>query len=143
MVIIDNLWIIVTNSIYMWALCLTLSFCLLSKVYPTTVRAVAVGTFSSIARLGAMVTPYVAQVMMPEVSQIGALCLYASITALVALLSIFLPIETKGRQLPVNSVMNTVHLMQPMNYSLIHLIINLWFISSKYSPIQGCFASEN
>nr|CAH8876010.1 unnamed protein product [Trichobilharzia regenti] len=82
----------------------SLSYVYTTEVYPTTVRAVAVGTFSSIARLGAMVTPYVAQVMMPEVSQIGALCLYASITALVALLSIFLPIETKGRQLPSSTV---------------------------------------
>lgn len=57
--------------------------------------------FSSIARLGAMVTPYVAQVMMPEVSEIGALSLYASVTLIVSIVSLFLPIETKGRQLPV------------------------------------------
>ncbi|XP_018654266.1 putative sugar transporter [Schistosoma mansoni] len=57
--------------------------------------------FSSIARLGAMVTPYVAQVMMPEVSEIGALSLYASVTLVVSIVSLFLPIETKGRQLPV------------------------------------------
>ncbi|CAH8659308.1 unnamed protein product [Schistosoma haematobium] len=74
-----------------------------TEVYPTTVRAVAVGMFSSIARLGAMVTPYVAQVMMPEVSEIGALSLYASVTLIVSIVSLFLPIETKGRQLP-NSV---------------------------------------
>ncbi|RTG86842.1 uncharacterized protein DC041_0011175 [Schistosoma bovis] len=72
-----------------------------TEVYPTTVRAVAVGMFSSIARLGAMVTPYVAQVMMPEVSEIGALSLYASVTLIVSIVSLFLPIETKGRQLPV------------------------------------------
>ncbi|CAH8628258.1 unnamed protein product [Heterobilharzia americana] len=82
----------------------SLSYVYTTEVYPTTVRAVAVGTFSSIARLGAMITPYVAQVMMPEVSQIGALSLYACITMLVSLISIFLPIETKGRELPSSSV---------------------------------------
>jgi len=32
------------------------------QVYPTALRAVGVGTCSAMARLGAMVTPYVAQV---------------------------------------------------------------------------------
>jgi len=32
------------------------------QVYPTPLRAVGVGTCSAMARLGAMVTPYVAQV---------------------------------------------------------------------------------
>ncbi|KAK4476007.1 hypothetical protein MN116_001240 [Schistosoma mekongi] len=81
----------------------SLAYVYTTEVYPTTVRAVAVGTFSSIARLGAMVTPYVAQVMMPEISEIGALSLYASLALLVSIVSLFLPIETKGRQLP-NSV---------------------------------------
>ncbi|CAH8573654.1 unnamed protein product [Schistosoma turkestanicum] len=78
----------------------SLAYVYTTEVYPTAVRAVAVGIFSSIARLGAMITPYVAQVMLPEVSEIGALSLYASITLLVSIVSFFLPIETKGRQLP-------------------------------------------
>lgn len=32
------------------------------EVYPTPLRAVGVGTCSAMARLGAMVTPYIAQV---------------------------------------------------------------------------------
>lgn len=32
------------------------------EVYPTSLRAVGVGSCSAMARLGAMVTPYVAQV---------------------------------------------------------------------------------
>ncbi|CAL8087564.1 unnamed protein product [Calicophoron daubneyi] len=78
---------------------LTLVYLYTSEVYPTTVRAVALGMFSSIARLGAMSTPYVAQVMMPEVSQIGALSLYAGISLVCSFLCFFLPIETLGRQL--------------------------------------------
>lgn len=33
------------------------------EVYPTSLRAVGVGSCSAMARLGAMVTPYVAQVL--------------------------------------------------------------------------------
>lgn len=33
------------------------------EVYPTSLRAVGVGSCSAMARLGAMVTPYVAQVI--------------------------------------------------------------------------------
>ena len=39
-----------------------LSF-LVSKVYPTAVRAVGLGMCSTIARLGAMITPFIAQVL--------------------------------------------------------------------------------
>ncbi|VDP69624.1 unnamed protein product [Echinostoma caproni] len=79
---------------------LSLAYVYTSEVFPTTVRALAVGIFSSISRLGAMSTPYVAQVMLPEFSEIGALSLYAVIGILCAILSFLLPIETAGRELP-------------------------------------------
>ncbi|CAH8467926.1 unnamed protein product [Dicrocoelium dendriticum] len=79
---------------------LSLTYLYTTEVYPTTVRAIAVGLFSSISRLGAITTPYVAQVMMPEVSQIGALAFYASAGLVCCVLSILLPIETAGRELP-------------------------------------------
>ncbi|KAA3680164.1 uncharacterized protein DEA37_0004324 [Paragonimus westermani] len=82
---------------------LSLTYLYTTEVYPTSVRAMAVGSFSSIARLGAIVTPYVAQVMMPEVSQIGALSLYAVVGILCSLLSFLLPIETAGSDLPQSS----------------------------------------
>nr|QQY02592.1 synaptic vesicle glycoprotein 1 [Cryptocotyle lingua] len=79
---------------------LSLAYLYTTEVYPTSCRAIAVGSFSSIARLGAIVTPYVAQVMMPEVSQIGALSIYAAVGVLCSILSFVLPIETAGRELP-------------------------------------------
>ncbi|KAF6776214.1 hypothetical protein AHF37_03923 [Paragonimus kellicotti] len=81
---------------------LSLTYLYTTEVYPTSVRAMAVGSFSSVARLGAILTPYVAQVMMPEVSQIGALSLYAVVGILCSVLSFLLPIETAGSDLPVS-----------------------------------------
>ncbi|OON19640.1 hypothetical protein X801_04492, partial [Opisthorchis viverrini] len=78
---------------------LSLAYLYTTEVYPTSCRAIAVGSFSSISRVGAIVTPYVAQVMMPEVSQIGALSLYAAVGVLSSILAFSLPIETAGREL--------------------------------------------
>jgi len=68
------------------------------EVYPTTLRAIGLGASSSMARLGAIITPFVAQVasghslMIPILVYGGtALC------GLIAALS--LPIETMGRQM--------------------------------------------
>ncbi|THD19831.1 putative transporter SVOPL [Fasciola hepatica] len=84
----------------MAAALLSLAYVYTGEVFPTTVRALAIGIFSSVSRLGAMTTPYVAQVMLPEYSEIGALSLYAAISLLCAVLSFVLPIETAGRELP-------------------------------------------
>ncbi|KAG8232729.1 hypothetical protein J437_LFUL013322 [Ladona fulva] len=68
------------------------------EVYPTPLRAVGVGTCSAMARLGAMVTPYVAQVMLKS-SIVFAMSVYIFAALLAAAASIMLPIETKGREL--------------------------------------------
>ncbi|KAF8566462.1 hypothetical protein P879_02592 [Paragonimus westermani] len=105
---------------------LSLTYLYTTEVYPTSVRAMAVGSFSSIARLGAIVTPYVAQVMMPEVSQIGALSLYAVIGILCSVLSFLLPIETAGSDLPQSSGDDQQHL--PLSTT---------FIELSYMPFTG------
>jgi len=68
------------------------------EVYPTTLRAVGLGASSSMARLGAIVTPFVAQVAAGSNVYIP-IGVYgtAALLGLVAALS--LPIETKGRQM--------------------------------------------
>ncbi|BFZ04649.1 hypothetical protein BsWGS_07688 [Bradybaena similaris] len=68
------------------------------EVYPTSMRALGLGTCSGMARIGAIVTPFVAQVLLKEsayaaISIYGGMCLIASISAF------FLPIETKGRDM--------------------------------------------
>ncbi|KAL3317603.1 hypothetical protein Ciccas_003748 [Cichlidogyrus casuarinus] len=70
------------------------------ECYPTVIRSLAVGIFSSIARIGAMTTPYVAQVMLPDYSLPGALSLYSLVCVIAGIFSLLLPIETLGRGLP-------------------------------------------
>ncbi|XP_059486763.1 synaptic vesicle 2-related protein [Neocloeon triangulifer] len=65
------------------------------EVYPTPLRAVGVGTCSAMARLGAMVTPYVAQVLL-KTSTSWAITVYAAAAILAATAALFLPYETKG-----------------------------------------------
>nr|CAD2171043.1 unnamed protein product [Meloidogyne enterolobii] len=68
------------------------------EVYPTTLRALGLGASSSMARLGAIVTPFIAQVASGD-SLLIPIITYscASLIGLVTALS--LPIETKGRQM--------------------------------------------
>ncbi|XP_006817913.1 synaptic vesicle 2-related protein-like [Saccoglossus kowalevskii] len=66
------------------------------EVYPTTVRAIGLGACSGMARVGALLTPFVAQVML-RISEYLAISIYGSVCILAAIASMMLPIETKGR----------------------------------------------
>ena len=68
------------------------------EVFPTDVRAFAMGVFISMSRIGGIITPYVAQVLL-HVSDYTTLALYAFSGLVLAGLSLLLPIETKGRLL--------------------------------------------
>ena len=65
-------------------------------MYPTSLRAVGVGTCSGLARFGAMLTPLVAQVL-TRTSIHLATATYGLVAILAAIAAIMLPIETKGR----------------------------------------------
>ncbi|XP_012369673.1 putative transporter SVOPL [Octodon degus] len=69
-----------------------------AEVYPTTMRALGMGTSGSLCRIGAMVAPFISQVLM-NASLVGALCLFAAVCAVCAISAFTLPIETKGRAL--------------------------------------------
>jgi sugar phosphate permease len=71
------------------------------EVYPTVIRAIAVGCASSMARIGAMITPYLAQVLIKQTFY-GTIGIYILATALAALCAFLLPIETRGRELKVS-----------------------------------------
>uniref|UniRef100_A0A8C4WGY7 SVOP like n=1 Tax=Gopherus evgoodei TaxID=1825980 RepID=A0A8C4WGY7_9SAUR len=71
-----------------------------AEVYPTTMRALGMGTSGSLCRIGAMVAPFIAQVLM-SASFLGALCLFSGMCAVCAISAFTLPIETKGRALQV------------------------------------------
>ncbi|XP_041456544.1 synaptic vesicle 2-related protein-like isoform X1 [Lytechinus variegatus] len=66
------------------------------EIFPTHVRSVAMGTCVASSRLGAVLTPFVAQILVKQ-SLVMAVCVYGSFTILASIVSIILPIETKGR----------------------------------------------
>ena len=71
------------------------------EVYPTVIRAIAVGCASSMARIGAMVTPFLAQVLIKQTFY-GTIGIYVATTAIAAFCAYLLPIETRGRELKVS-----------------------------------------
>ncbi|CAH1111271.1 unnamed protein product [Psylliodes chrysocephalus] len=71
------------------------------EVYPTSLRAVGVGSCSAMARLGAMITPYVAQVLLRSSVTVST-TIYATAAILAAVGCLLLPIETRGKELTEN-----------------------------------------
>ncbi|XP_061907284.1 synaptic vesicle 2-related protein [Entelurus aequoreus] len=72
------------------------------EVYPTATRALGLGMSSGMARVGAFITPFVAQVLL-ESSVYLALSVYCCCCLLAAIASCALPIETTGRGLQESS----------------------------------------
>lgn len=72
------------------------------EVYPTATRALGLGTSSGMARVGALITPFVAQVML-ESSVYLALSVYCCCCLFASIASCALPIETTGRGLQESS----------------------------------------
>uniref|UniRef100_A0A8D3BXK8 SV2 related protein b n=1 Tax=Scophthalmus maximus TaxID=52904 RepID=A0A8D3BXK8_SCOMX len=68
------------------------------EVFPTETRAIAMGTSSAMSRLGALITPFVAQVML-RTSMYLTLSVYCGCSVLAGFASLLLPIETLGRGL--------------------------------------------
>lgn len=66
------------------------------EVFPTSVRGTALGVASSAARVGGMITPYVAQVLLHAHVNIG-IGLYGVAALLAAVAGWCLPVETMGR----------------------------------------------
>ncbi|XP_061524405.1 putative transporter SVOPL isoform X1 [Phycodurus eques] len=69
-----------------------------AEVYPTVSRSLGMGFCTSVSRIGGMIAPFIAQVLMSQ-SVILALSPFSIACALCAAGSFLLPIETKGRAL--------------------------------------------
>ncbi|XP_067106582.1 synaptic vesicle 2-related protein-like [Osmerus mordax] len=76
------------------------------EVYPTSVRALGIGTCSGMARIGALLTPFVAQVLL-RTSVFLTLSVYCACCLLATAASLALPIETTGRVLQESSHLTT------------------------------------
>ncbi|XP_072041771.1 synaptic vesicle 2-related protein-like isoform X1 [Amphiura filiformis] len=68
------------------------------EVYPTHVRGIGLGTCGSISRIACIITPFVAQVFL-DISPSATIAVYAGFGFAAAVAIMFLPIETKGRNL--------------------------------------------
>ena len=64
-------------------------------------RAVGLGTCSAMARIGAIITPFVAQVLL-RMSPYLAISIYGTVALLAAGACLLLSVETKGRELKVS-----------------------------------------
>ncbi|KAL3533176.1 hypothetical protein ACH5RR_006697 [Cinchona calisaya] len=69
------------------------------EVYPTDIRASAVGLTTSIGRIGGMICPLVAVKLVSECHQTAAVIMFLTMIFLSGLSVAFLPLETKGRDL--------------------------------------------
>lgn len=68
------------------------------EVYPTKVRGIGIGLLYSVARIGAAITPYIAQVLF-RANDYAAISLYIFSSLVLIIQALLLPIETKGRKL--------------------------------------------
>lgn len=66
------------------------------EVYPTKVRGAGMGVLYAVARIGAIVTPYVAQVLF-RANDYAAIALYAFSALVLIVQALVLPVETKGK----------------------------------------------
>lgn len=66
-------------------------------------RAIGLGTCSTMARVGAILTPFVAQVLL-RISPYLAISIYGTVAFFAAIACLLLPVETKGRQLVVTNL---------------------------------------
>lgn len=72
------------------------------EYYPTNSRAIGLGTCSAMARIGAIITPFIAQVLL-KVSPYAAISIYGTVALMAAVACLCLPVETKGRELKDDS----------------------------------------
>ncbi|XP_027007015.2 putative transporter SVOPL [Tachysurus fulvidraco] len=72
-----------------------------AEVYPTAVRSIGMGFCTSFSRIGGMIAPFIAQVLMSK-SVLLALSPFAVTCCLCAIGTVLLPIETRGRALLQN-----------------------------------------
>ncbi|XP_063698042.1 synaptic vesicle 2-related protein [Culicoides brevitarsis] len=68
------------------------------EVYPTALRSIGVGGCSALARVGAMATPYIGQVLFQS-SVLSAVSVYGVFAVLACFACLLLPYETRGTDL--------------------------------------------
>lgn len=103
---IFNQFVVQNNIVFFSLISFFTRYCspfLCVQVYPTTMRAVGLGTASGVGRIGATVTPLVAQVTSKHSIQ-TPIYIYAVCGIVACICSLLLPIETRGRQMKVRAL---------------------------------------
>ncbi|XP_050214587.1 organic cation/carnitine transporter 7-like [Mercurialis annua] len=92
-----------TVLLFLARICITATFAIVfvyaPEVYPTSVRSTGFGVANSMGRIGGLVSPYVAIVLVQGCHQTAAVALFAAIAFVSAISVSLFPFETKGRPL--------------------------------------------
>ncbi|XP_059636508.1 organic cation/carnitine transporter 7-like [Cornus florida] len=77
----------------------TVAYIYAPEVYPTSMRTTGFGVASAVGRIGGMLCPLVAVVLVTNYGQTAAIILFEVVTVISGICVMFLPLETKGREL--------------------------------------------
>ncbi|XP_028400300.1 synaptic vesicle 2-related protein-like [Dendronephthya gigantea] len=77
-------------------------FIYVPEVYPTNIRGLGLGTASAMARIGCIITPFLAQVLVKRSLRL-TLLVYAGCALACSVAAALLPIETSGKQMKETS----------------------------------------
>jgi len=88
------------------------------EAYPTTIRTTAMGVAASIAKIAAVITPYVGYTLL-DVSVYLPVGIYGAFALVASVASMFLPFETAGKPLPdvAEDTENLAHQTKPSQRS--------------------------
>ena len=73
------------------------------EYYPTRIRALGLGSCSSFSRIGALTSPFAAQLLFKAAPHV-CLSIFAIVSLVAGIATLMLPIETKGRMIEVNKI---------------------------------------
>nr|CAB3266139.1 solute carrier family 22 member 15-like [Phallusia mammillata] len=112
-----------------------------TEIFPTPLRTVALGTSSTVARIGAIVASFIPLLLvdLPILPYI----LFGASTSLAAILTLLLP-ETLGKPMPqtVEEVVNASYqtLGQAENETLVQVFVSniMWILNIKYECVLSC-----
>ncbi|GFO02449.1 synaptic vesicle 2-related protein [Plakobranchus ocellatus] len=74
-----------------------------AESYPTNIRAIGMGVAAGTAKVGSLITPFIAQVLIGYSAHL-TFTLYGVMAVIAAVIALFLPFETLGRAMVVSSI---------------------------------------